>query len=190
MSPLGDRLDDVRLAALRAGDADVLAATLAELLPRVRAWLHRLLGGRADVDDAAQDALVALASALPSFEGRAALTTFAHRIVVRTAYRYFERPPEVVLALVPPAADQLDPESNAIGREALRRLYRAIEALPARRRVAFVLCAIEGLSPGEAAEIDGCTGFTMRARLARARRELEQQLADDPYLGALARRRR
>jgi RNA polymerase sigma-70 factor (ECF subfamily) len=181
----GLALDDAALAALRAGDEAAIAAVLRALLPRVRAWLHRLLGARADLDDAVQDTLTELARALPTFEGRAALTTFAHRIAVRTAYRYFERAPEVALELVPPAADELDPESRAMAREALRRLERCLRRLPAKRRVAFVLCAVEGLEPREAAAIEGVTAFTMRARLMRARAEVERLLAADPYVTAL-----
>ncbi len=73
---------------LRAGDPDATRDALRALLPRVRGWLYRLLGGSADLDDATQDALAEIARFLPRFEGRSSLATAAHRITVRVAYRY------------------------------------------------------------------------------------------------------
>jgi RNA polymerase sigma factor (sigma-70 family) len=178
---------DPRVHAAQAGDPAALAAILAELMPRMRAWLHRLLGPRADLDDATQEALTELALALPRFAGDASLSTYAHRITVRTAYRFFARPVETPLELVPPAAEELDPESRAMAREALRRLYRGLCRLRPNRRVAFVLCAIEGMAPSEAAQVEGVSALAMRSRLKHARAELERLLAHDPYVGALVR---
>lgn len=159
------------------------------LLPRVRAWTFRLVGPRGDFEDVVQEALTELATALPRFEGRSRLTTFAHRVVLRAACRAWgrkQRRAEVSLELVPAAGPEGDPEARATGREALRRLYRALERLPEKRRVAFVLCAVEGLLPHEAAEIEGTSAEAMRSRLMHARQELASLLRDDPYLGPLA----
>jgi RNA polymerase sigma-70 factor (ECF subfamily) len=57
--------------------------------------------------------------------------------------------------------------------------------MPERRRVAFVLCAIEGLSPRDAAQLEGVTRLTMRARLHSARREVERRMSHDPYVKRL-----
>lgn len=192
----GDRTTDeptdpraVDLGALRRGDADALEVALRTLMPHVRRWLHRLLGPRPDLDDATQDALLALATALPRFRGDAKLTTFAHRITLRTAYRYFrQRERDTQLTVVPPPADTIDPESRAMDREALRRLYRCLERLPRKRRVAFVLCCIEGFTPAEAAQIAGTTSLAMRSRLSHARAEVARRLDADPYIAALAAR--
>jgi RNA polymerase sigma factor (sigma-70 family) len=186
-APPGD--DELRLAALRAGDPAALEEVLHELLPNVRRWLARLLGPRDELDDAVQEALTQLALSLPSFAGRSSLATFAHRVTVRAAYRFFGRPTSVGLELAPPPEGP-DPESRLAAREALRRLYRALDRLPPNRRVAFVLCAVEGMTPGEAAVVEGVSGEAMRSRLLHARDELGALLADDPYVAALAGRRR
>jgi RNA polymerase sigma-70 factor (ECF subfamily) len=180
VDPLERELDE----ALARGDEAILRA----LLPHVRRWLHRLLGNRPDLDDATQDALLALLDALPRFRRESKLTTYAHRVVVRVAYRYFrKRSREESLVLVPPPLDTLDPESRAIDREALRRLYRALGKLPEKRRVAFVLCCVDGLEPQEAAEIEGITAVAMRSRLFHAREEVARLLGSDPYVQALTR---
>jgi RNA polymerase sigma-70 factor (ECF subfamily) len=179
------------LEALQSGDAAAMQAALRALLPDVRSWLHRLLGPRPDLDDATQDALVALAQALPTFEGRSSVRTFAHRITVRVAYRYFaRRRKREPLALVPPPPDEIDPESRAMDREALRRLHRCLDELPPNRRMAFLLCCVEGLKPSEAAALEGCSPNALRTRLSHARAEVARRLADDPYMKTLARRKR
>ncbi len=179
------------LAALQDGDPQETERVLRQLLPHCRRWLGRLLGPRTDLDDATQDSLIAIADALRRFEGRSKLTTFAHRITVRTAYKYFrKRSREEALTLVPPPPDEIDPESKAMQREALRRLYRTLERIPKKRRVAFVLCCIEGMSPMDAAEIEGISSGAMRTRLSHARAEVARRLDADPYISQLLGSRR
>src|SRR5688500_13549049 len=124
------------VSALRRGDAVVIEQTLHMLLPRVRRWLFRQLGPRADLDDATQDALIEIARALPKYEGRGSLVGMAHTIAVRVAYRYFGRRTETTLDAVQ-LNDEVDPEMRVAGREALQKLYRCLERLPENRRVAF-----------------------------------------------------
>jgi RNA polymerase sigma-70 factor (ECF subfamily) len=171
---------------LRSGSPDAIRRALEHLMPKVRGWLYRMLGPSGDYDDATQVALMEIARALPKFEGRASLDTHAHRIVVRVAYRFFDNPRrrESPLELVPPPADLVDPESRAASREALRRLYRCLERLPEKRRVAFLLCAVEGLSPQEAAEVEGTSALAMRSRLLHARDEVARRLGNDPFFAA------
>jgi RNA polymerase sigma-70 factor (ECF subfamily) len=173
-----------QLAMLRARDPDLTRDTLRELLPHVRKWLYRLLGRSPDLDDATQDALAEIAAFLPRFEGRSKLTTAAHQITVRVAYRYFAKTKEVSLEVVPELVDvSTGVESRMMAREALARLHRCLARMPAKRRIAFVLCAIDGLSPTEAARIAGTSALAMRGRLLFARREIARMLKHDPYLG-------
>ena len=91
------------------------------------------------------------------------MRTFVHRVTVRVAYRYFtKRERADGLALVPPPADSIDPESRAMDREALRRLYDCLDDLPKRRRTVFVLCWIDGLEPSEASEVAADTMRSLR----------------------------
>lgn len=181
---LDGRLDPSVLDRLAQHDRATLDAALRALFPDVRRRMFHMLGPRSDLDDAVQDALVEIARALPRFEARSSLRTFATRIVVRTAYRHFGRAKEQPLELVA-VADVVDPESRAASREALRRLYRCLAELPEKRRVAFVLCCIEGMTPAEAAAIEGIPSLVMRSRLSRARDEVLRRLDGDEWLTEL-----
>jgi RNA polymerase sigma-70 factor (ECF subfamily) len=163
---------------VRVDERAELERTLLALLPRVRGWLHRLLGPGAHLDDATQDALIALAGALPRFAGRSSVETFAHRIVLRVAYRHYGRrrwAGDADADSLPSA--QPTPEARVASDEVLAKLHRCLERLPARRRTAFVLCAIEGLTPQEAAALEGVSEGSMRSRLLHAREELARMLA-------------
>lgn len=164
-----------------AGHMD-LEATLTALVPVVRKWMWRLLGPNDAYDDAVQDALVELAKALPRFEGRSSVTTFAHPVVVRTAYRYMRPQPRTSHTEVDRLASDDDPERRAAQRQQLERLHRVLGQLPEKQRVAFVLCAVERLSHAEAARIEEVSVETLRARLKRARAELARRLKADPEL--------
>jgi RNA polymerase sigma factor (sigma-70 family) len=173
-------IDAVERGGRREDDVEVV---LVHLLPFVRRWLVRLLGRHPELDDATQEALTEIARFLPRFEGRSKLETAARKISVRVAYRYFGTSKEVPLESVPELVDPDSVSENRLAaREALARLQRCLRKLPAKRRVAFVLCAIEGMSPSEAAEVDGTTALAMRCRLLWARREVARMLQGDPYL--------
>jgi RNA polymerase sigma-70 factor (ECF subfamily) len=151
-----------------------LERLLRDLQPRVRGWLHRMLGPGADLDDACQEALIQLSTALLRFEGRSSLNTFARRVTLRVAYRFFKRRPEFPMAAPPEVIDGIDDEQRTSHRQEIAHLYRCLQKLSDRRRIAFVLCAIEGLTPSQAAELTGATPVAMRSRLLQARRELER----------------
>lgn len=160
-----------------------LEDTLTDLAPRVKAWLCRDLGQN-DVDDALQDALTEIAKALPKFRGDSHIDTYAYRITMRVGLRYHKarKRRREHIEIAPPPADSIDPESRAMSREALRALYRGLDQLATKRRRAFILCCIEGLSAPEAAERERTRPDAMRSRLRHARADLAKILSRDPYL--------
>jgi RNA polymerase sigma factor (sigma-70 family) len=164
----------------------LVETVLRDLLPRVRCWTVRLLGPHPDLEDALQDALSEVASALHRYEGRGSLTGLAHRITVRSAYRYFRRkgPWKVELLEIDGAGESASPEDEVMARQVVTRLYTHLEKLTAPRRTAFVLCAIEEFSPHEAAKIEGCTPVAMRGRYFHAREELARMLEHDAVLAS------
>jgi len=179
-------LSPVRVEALQRGDSAVLESVLHELLPFVRGLLHRMLGPGANLDDAVQDALIDLASALRRYESRASLKTYAGRVVVRVGYRYFKKRAHdgrhEEFSDETCSETERTPEGDSMARQVVARLYGCLDALPDKHRMAFVLCDVEGMQPAEAAALMRIHPITMRSHLRRARKGLRSTLQQDPEL--------
>ncbi|MFK7987704.1 MAG: RNA polymerase sigma factor [Sandaracinaceae bacterium] len=174
------------VARLRASDAALHERALRELLPDVRWWTRSLVGRHPDADDAVQEALTEIACALHRFEGRSSLRTLARRITVRTVLRYVRRVRRTQgesLSAGELAGAGGDPEQMTSAHRTAERLHAHVAQLVPKRRVAFVLCALEGLTPSEAAREVGCSALAMRGRLHQARKELQARLLADDALG-------
>lgn len=174
-------------AELAAGAADGDAASFRELYRRYASGVYRLLvrlvGPIAEVDDLVQQVFISLHRALPTFRNECELSTFVHKIVVHAAYDHLRR--RAWRRALPLDHDVLDamaapgptPEARAQVREELTALFRALARLKAKKRVAFVLVAIESLSLEEAAELVGAKPQAVKQRMLAARRELGAELA-------------
>ncbi|MEJ7832901.1 MAG: RNA polymerase sigma factor [Nocardioides sp.] len=90
-----DRVDLEDLASRAArGDRDALDRLLAEIQPRVRRICGRMLLYPEDAEEAAQDALLLVATKIGSFGGRSKFTTWLHAVAsnsARSTYRTLKR---------------------------------------------------------------------------------------------------
>ena len=68
------------------------------------------------------------------------------------------------------------PDADALRRQTTKLLEAAIAKLPESYRVVFMLREVEGLSVEETAEVLQIPRETVKTRLARARRKLQQEL--------------
>jgi len=159
----------------RSGDATALRTIAERELPRVERLLGRILGPRRDFEDLVQNVFLELCRALPSYRGESKLSTFIGGITVRVARRalrpsaYEKRRGPMPLELV---ASDSGPERNAIASERLRRLHAALDRIKPKKRIAFTLWALDGMSPTEIAELTGAKLHTVRSRIFHARHEL------------------
>jgi RNA polymerase sigma-70 factor (ECF subfamily) len=83
-----ERVDDLRVLARAAADADPhAAATLAaQVAGTVLGTVRQVLGrGQADVDDVAQEAMLAFLAALPEFRGECTTRRYAQRVALFAA---------------------------------------------------------------------------------------------------------
>ena len=157
------------------------------------AW--SILKDRAEAEEAVQDGYLKAFAAMDGFEGRSALTTWLTRIVInealarrRTAERRARLYREQQIADIEIYRERFmastvateSPEADVMRRQVARVLERAIGKLPENFRTVFVLREVEGLSVDETAEVLQIPGETVKTRLLRARRRLQQEL--DPEL--------
>ncbi|MGW2249450.1 RNA polymerase sigma factor SigM [Kitasatospora sp. NPDC001660] len=173
--------DDATLLARHvAGDPDAFGLLVNRHRDRLWAVALRTLGDREEAADALQDALVSAFRAAPGFQGRSAVTTWLHRIVVnacldrarRSATRRtspLDDDPQRLDTLVGSAEPA---DSPVVRAEVHREVTAALAELPADQRAALVLVDMQGYPVAEAAELLGVPVGTVKSRCARGRARL------------------
>ena len=175
----GDVGDDV-LARARGGDAGAFTELVRHYDGRLRALAFRLVGDRAGMDDALQEAYVKAFRALPGFRGEAALGTWLYQITYRACVDHLRREGRhravPLTGIEPPGGTE--PAGTATARV---DLARALAGLPLDQRAAVLLVDAEGLDYAAAAAVLGVAPGTIASRLSRARAALRAALAEgDP----------
>lgn len=184
MAPPPDRPDAELARAAGAGDRDALDTLLTRHVDRLHAVCRRICGPD-DAADATQDALLAIARSVHRFDGRAAFTTWAHRIAVNAALDELRRgrrrgvPSSDTLETVEPAAGGTGAPDRVVDRLVLDD---ALAALAVEFRTAVVLRDVADLSYAEIAAVLEIPVGTVRSRIARGRAALAATLgnSDDP----------
>ncbi|MBX3273454.1 MAG: sigma-70 family RNA polymerase sigma factor [Sandaracinaceae bacterium] len=170
----GSEADLVRRA--KAGDGPALRALAERELPRVERLLGRILGPRRDFEDLVQSVFLELCRALPAFREESRFSTFVGGITVRVARRALR--PSAFDARRAPLSDEdaaspeVGPEARVAAQERFRLLHAALDRLTPKKRVAFTLWALDGMSPEEIAELTEAPVHTVRSRIHAARHEL------------------
>jgi len=172
---------DAELAAAAArGDRRCLEVLLERHADRVYAICRRVLSDREDARDAAQEALIAIARRISTFDGRAQFTTWMYRVAVNAALdeaRRTGRRPSTLRdgATAEPAAADPPVDSAVADRVDIER---ALASLPVEFRVAVALRDLAGLDYGEIAAVLDIPPGTVRSRIARGRGLLAERLGN------------
>ncbi|MFZ5889948.1 MAG: RNA polymerase sigma factor [Myxococcota bacterium] len=154
--------------------------------------VQRLLGGHGDIDDTVQEVFLQVHRSLKDFRFGSRFSTWLYRVTVnvvlmqRRAARSRPKLVETPEGLVPEDAG-LSPEEQTARRRRVAAFYRLLDRLSDKKRVAYVLHELEGLSPSEIAQTVGAPVLTVRTRLFYARRELAEMLREEPSLNGVAR---
>jgi RNA polymerase sigma-70 factor (ECF subfamily) len=175
----------------RAGDREALGDLFLLHAPAVRRLLTSVVGPAAELDDLAQEVFLQAHRSLGGFRGDSRFGTWLHRLTVNTAISHLRRGRGHHVPVAPETLDGLAVErgadacDRASGREMVRRLYRILDGLTPKRRVAWVLFEVEGRSIAEVAAILGVPVAVAKSRIWFARREITRVAAGDECLGPL-----
>ena len=144
---------------------------------RLLAVARRLLGSRADAEDAVQRALMQCYLGAGGYQPRWALSTWLYRIVTNACVDELRR--RGVRAAHAGAVDE-EPEAFAGPADAGRRVDvgRALARVPREARVLLTLHYVDGLSNGELARIRGISVNTVKSQLARGKAILRRALEE------------
>ncbi|MFO0724047.1 MAG: sigma-70 family RNA polymerase sigma factor [Myxococcota bacterium] len=144
--------------------------------------ISRLIGPDPEREDLVQQVFIDVFRGLSGFRRESAFSTWLYRIVVNVSFEHLRkrrrRPAEVVaLELVERIDDRASPEEAARRREELLRGLALLERLDPKKRIAFVLRVVEGLSLDEIGAIVGAKAPAVGMRVKHAQRELAELIA-------------
>lgn len=180
---------------------------------RLTGHCYRMLGGASEAEDAVQETMVRAWRAIDSFEERAALGTWLHRIATNVCLdllasdarrtRPYALGPAMSLdrpdvrqrdatEWVEPIADGLvlpsdcDPAERALLKESVRLAFvAALQLLPPKQRAALLLTEVLGFSMKETAEALETSEAAIQSALQRARETLSKNEASARELDRL-----
>jgi RNA polymerase sigma-70 factor, ECF subfamily len=150
-------------------DAGSFQHLFASRIQFFRQMSFRVLANWPDAEDATQQAFLNAYRHLAQFRGRSKLSTWVSKIVINTSLmkrhtrcRALQAvPPDRISPKLEPGITSqvidpaLDPERNCIASERLGFLGQPVQSLPSGLRSSFLLCAVQGYSNKEAAQILG-----------------------------------
>jgi RNA polymerase sigma-70 factor (ECF subfamily) len=143
--------------------------------------LTRLLGPDPEREDLTQQVFLEVFGRLDRFRGEAKFRTFVCRVAVNMAIDHLDsrrRRPQALapeeFAVVTDAG--ASPEQQAEQRQRMALVWTLLDRIKAKKRVAFVLRVVEGLSLEEVAELVGASVPTVAQRVRYAHDELQEML--------------
>ena len=169
-----EQVPDVSLALLAArGDRDAFS----ELVERHYDYIFRIAckwsGKRSDAEDIAQDVCIKLATAIRSFDGRSAFTSWLYKVTLNAVRdmqrarsrrgRHIDRYAEVA------PNEELPDQEDAT---AMKEIWAAVRRLPDQQRDAVLLVYAEDMSHAQAGEIMGCKETTVSWHIHEAKKTL------------------
>lgn len=172
---------DARVAAAARGDRAAAEELLREIMPRVRNLVRYLVRGDGDVDDLAQEGLIAILRGLGSYRGEGTLRAWADRVVVHVvvdAMRKRRSGSGRTLFHAPDVVDLSDDRDRADRFLVRRQVVRLLDELPIEQRQALVLHHALGLTVGEVAAEFSIPPETVRSRLRLGKARLRGMWLD------------
>lgn len=172
------------LRATRGDRDDAAAADAFSAIYRAHATavfrrLTHILGPIPEREDLTQDVFLGLYRALPTFRGDAKLSTLIHRIAINTAYEHLRRRSRRPTTAVDTAffddlvATARSPEQRLAAREELARVFDCLARIKPKKRIAFLLRVVEGLSFEAIAQLVDATPEAVAKRVQHAQHELD-----------------
>ncbi len=185
------------LKALQAGDSAEFSKLVDAYSAKIYHLAIKMLNHQEDAEDVLQETFLKAYRGLKSFDGRSKLSTWLFRIATNEALIVIRKKhPDTVSIDEPIETDEGEqepiqivdwcclPEEELLSEESRERLDAAVQKLPQRLRVVFILRDINDLSTHETAEVLNLTDTAVKTRLSRARLRLREELSS--YFGVMA----
>ncbi len=165
------------MAKVARGDQAAFTDLAQRYSGKLLAVAGRLLGSRADAEDAVQRAFLQCFAGAAGYDARWAVSTWLYRILTNVCVDELRRRATRTAHDERSAAGELlAGSSNHHPPAAYLDLHRALEQVPREARVLLALRYVDGLSYGELARIRGISINTVKSQLARGKSLLRAEL--------------
>lgn len=171
---------------LSKGDDSAMRPLMDSHMHWVYQLAFRMCRSKEEAQDIAQEVFLKVWRVRETWEPKAKLSTWMYRVAVNICIDRLRKP-----KLVSVDGEGLDEKITGIdGRKVAddlnqsKVIWRAINELPARQRVAFTLCQYEGQTMKEAAEIMDVSVGAIESLLVRSKKHLRHMLlplAEDAF---------
>ena len=139
----------------------------------IRSVCHRIVLNDADADDAAQQALIAVARSIRDFNEQSKVSTWIYRIAVNAALDEIRRTRRRAIPMGDDTFSEISSTVNGLDAAETRiDIQRALAHVPEEFRVALVLRHIADMEYDDIAVVLDIPIGTVRSRLSRGREQL------------------
>ncbi len=175
VAPAPVREDDALLVErARAGDERAFAQLYRRHARYLAGVVYRLMGHDQELDDVIQETFVDAATQLEQIREASRVRPWLVRVAVRKVHRRLARRRRMqwLLAESPAAAPMTDLESH----HELRALFEALDRIPPKLRVPWILHRVEGETLPDVALACDVSLATVKRRIAEAETRLSRRL--------------
>jgi RNA polymerase sigma-70 factor (ECF subfamily) len=165
------------------GDTAAFEQLIMRYERRVFTLAMKLLGSTEDAQDAAQDVFLRVFKYIHRFDLQRPLepwlmqtTVNVCRNIGRDRQRRWNTFPASVEPALPVPDDRRDPHEGLTAEQERRMLWKALDALPEKERLAVILRDIDGLTTSEVAQVLGSSETTVRSQVSRARVRIKEAI--------------
>jgi RNA polymerase sigma-70 factor (ECF subfamily) len=174
--------DDQLVALAQEGDLPAFEELVKKYQQHVFRLACRLVSDAEEARDMTQQAFLQAFVHIRSFRRDAQFRTWLFRIAINQCYNYLKNRKKF--------GDMMDtdelhlagegsPETDMVIQDDRRRLYEALEHLPAKQRAVITLKVEQGLSYQEIAEVLGGTAGAARVNYCQALKTLKKRLTSE-----------
>jgi RNA polymerase sigma-70 factor, ECF subfamily len=174
--------DEALVAHVRAGELHAFDELVRRYRNDVFALSYHFVRSREEAWDISQEVFIKAHRALGRFRGESSFKTWLLRITANQSKDFLKKRRLSTVAFddtlregeAPSPA--LSPVHELEARELGQAILKALDKLPAKHRLAFVLREFEGMTYEEMAQVMECNLGTVMSRLHHARKKLQKSL--------------